>query len=51
MPAKDRDVAGWRTELTRALKLPIEHVSLYQLTIEAGTAFARRVDQTPACAA
>ncbi len=32
----------WRTELSEALTLPIEHLSLYQLTIEPGTAFARR---------
>jgi oxygen-independent coproporphyrinogen-3 oxidase len=38
-------VAEWRAELERALTLPIEHASLYQLTIEAGTAFARRVDR------
>ncbi|MGD9981676.1 MAG: radical SAM family heme chaperone HemW [Hyphomonadaceae bacterium] len=38
-------VAEWRGELSRALVLPIEHVSLYQLTIEPGTAFARRVDR------
>ncbi len=36
---------AWRDELARALALPIEHLSLYQLTIEAGTAFARRVDR------
>jgi len=35
----------WRNELTQALTLPIEHLSLYQLTIEPGTAFARRVDR------
>lgn len=35
--------AAWREELTRALVLPIEHASLYQLTIEPETAFARRV--------
>jgi putative oxygen-independent coproporphyrinogen III oxidase len=34
---------AWRDELTRALALPVEHVSLYQLTIEPHTAFARRV--------
>ncbi|MGE0742989.1 MAG: radical SAM family heme chaperone HemW [Hyphomonadaceae bacterium] len=34
---------AWRRELTRALALPAEHVSLYQLTIEPETAFARRV--------
>ncbi|HEX8899600.1 radical SAM family heme chaperone HemW [Vitreimonas sp.] len=37
--------AEWRAELTRALELPVEHVSLYQLTIEPKTAFARRVDR------
>ncbi len=35
--------AAWREELTCALALPIEHASLYQLTIEPETAFARRV--------
>ena len=34
---------SWREELARALELPVEHVSLYQLTIEPETAFARRV--------
>ena len=34
--------AAWRAELERALALPIEHASLYQLTIEGDTAFARR---------
>lgn len=33
---------AWRTELERALALPVEHLSLYQLTIEGNTAFARR---------
>lgn len=36
---------AWRNELAQALTLPIEHLSLYQLTIEPGTAFARRVDR------
>lgn len=36
---------AWRAELTQALALPIEHVSLYQLTIESETAFARRVSR------
>jgi oxygen-independent coproporphyrinogen-3 oxidase len=36
---------AWRAELEAALKLPIEHVSLYQLTIEPQTAFARRVSR------
>jgi oxygen-independent coproporphyrinogen-3 oxidase len=38
-----QDAAGWRAELEAALRLPVEHVSLYQLTIEPETAFARRV--------
>jgi oxygen-independent coproporphyrinogen-3 oxidase len=33
----------WTTELESALNLPVEHVSLYQLTIEPGTPFARAV--------
>jgi oxygen-independent coproporphyrinogen-3 oxidase len=40
-----QSVDDWRAELTRALALPVEHVSLYQLTIEPETAFARRVDR------
>ncbi len=31
----------WRAELARALDLAADHLSLYQLTVEAGTAFAR----------
>lgn len=38
-----QSVANWSAELKRALALPIEHASLYQLTIEPHTAFARRV--------
>jgi putative oxygen-independent coproporphyrinogen III oxidase len=34
-------VALWRRELDEALSLAGEHLSLYQLTIEPGTAFAR----------
>jgi oxygen-independent coproporphyrinogen-3 oxidase len=33
-------VAAWRRELGRALALGTDHLSLYQLTIEPGTAFA-----------
>lgn len=33
--------ADWAAELTRALDLGFEHVSPYQLTLEAGTAFGR----------
>ncbi|HEX3497739.1 MAG TPA: coproporphyrinogen-III oxidase family protein, partial [Stellaceae bacterium] len=34
-----QDAAAWDTELTRALALAGDHLSLYQLTIEPGTAF------------
>lgn len=37
-----QSVAAWRTELRQALALPIEHASLYQLTVEEGTALERR---------
>ena len=33
-------VAAWERELTSALAMAADHLSLYQLTIEAGTAFA-----------
>jgi len=36
-------LAGWMEELRRASALPAGHISLYQLTIEPDTAFARRV--------
>ena len=35
----------WEAELTRALAFGTEHLSLYQLTIEPGTAFAKAVDK------
>jgi oxygen-independent coproporphyrinogen-3 oxidase len=38
-----QSLAAWRNELDAALALPAEHLSLYQLTIEAGTAFDRAV--------
>ena len=38
-PAQTR--AAWEAELTRALGFGTEHLSLYQLTIEPSTAFAR----------
>ena len=34
-----QDVVAWRAELRRALALCADHLSLYQLTIEAGTKF------------
>ena len=36
----DQTVAAWERELDRAVALAGEHLSVYQLTIEAGTAFA-----------
>lgn len=38
-----QSIDDWKAELTAALALPVEHLSLYQLTIEAGTAFDRAV--------
>ena len=37
-----QSLADWRAELTRALGLAVDHFSLYQLTIEQGTAFGDR---------
>ena len=34
-----QDLPGWRRELRRALSLAADHLSLYQLTIEPGTAY------------
>ncbi len=39
-PGQDR--AAWSAELDRALSLAADHLSLYQLTIEPGTAFESR---------
>ena len=36
---QDQGAAAWRAELGRALAMAIDHLSLYQLTIEAGTRF------------
>ena len=38
----DQDRAAWTAELDRALALCADHLSLYQLTIEPGTAFEAR---------
>ncbi len=35
-----QDIASWQAELSEALALAGDHLSLYQLTIEPGTAFA-----------
>lgn len=37
-----QNLTDWRAELTQALGLAIDHLSLYQLTIEDGTAFGDR---------
>lgn len=39
---QDQTPEEWRTELKQALSLAIDHISLYQLTIEDGTAFGDR---------
>jgi putative oxygen-independent coproporphyrinogen III oxidase len=39
----EQSLAAWRDELDEALSLAGEHLSLYQLTIEGGTAFHTRV--------
>ncbi|WP_375174062.1 radical SAM family heme chaperone HemW [Pseudooceanicola sp.] len=39
---QDQSVADWRAELSQALDLAVDHLSLYQLTIEDGTAFGDR---------
>ncbi|MCE8005509.1 radical SAM family heme chaperone HemW [Aestuariivita sp.] len=39
---QDQTVQAWEAELKQALTLAIDHLSLYQLTIEDGTAFGDR---------
>jgi len=39
---QNQPLAGWERELRRALSFSPDHLSLYQLTIEDGTAFGRR---------
>ncbi|WP_347311740.1 radical SAM family heme chaperone HemW [Defluviimonas sp. SAOS-178_SWC] len=39
---QDQALAGWETELREALAMAVDHLSLYQLTIEDGTAFGAR---------
>src|SRR5205085_12438426 len=40
-----QELAEWRAELREALALAADHLSLYQLTIEPGTAFEARYRQ------
>ena len=39
---QDQTLADWRAELTEALSMAVDHLSMYQLTIEDGTAFGDR---------
>jgi oxygen-independent coproporphyrinogen-3 oxidase len=39
---QDQSVGQWQAELTRALEFEPDHLSLYQLTVEDGTAFGDR---------
>lgn len=39
---QNQSLTSWKGELSRALELAGNHLSLYQLTIEPGTAFGRR---------
>jgi putative oxygen-independent coproporphyrinogen III oxidase len=39
---QDQSVSAWRKELTEALQMAADHLSLYQLTIEEGTVFGDR---------
>jgi len=39
---QDQSLPEWRAELTEALNMAADHLSLYQLTIESGTAFGAR---------
>ena len=41
---QDQTLADWRSELSQALAMAVDHLSLYQLTIEPGTAFGARFD-------
>lgn len=39
---QDQSLEGWRSELRQALSLGVDHLSLYQLTVEDGTVFGER---------
>lgn len=39
---QDQTLQDWKTELKQALSMAVDHLSLYQLTIEEGTAFGDR---------
>lgn len=40
-----QSVAGWLAELDRAINMAVDHLSLYQLTIEPGTRFAELTER------
>lgn len=42
---QDQSLTDWQAELTKALDLAIDHLSLYQLTIENGTRFGELYDR------
>ncbi|MDR7124483.1 radical SAM family heme chaperone HemW [Pseudotabrizicola sp. 4114] len=42
---QDQSLSAWEAELREALSLAGDHLSLYQLTIEPGTAFGARFDR------
>ncbi|MDF0601275.1 radical SAM family heme chaperone HemW [Psychromarinibacter sp. C21-152] len=42
---QNQTLSGWQAELTEALSMAADHLSLYQLTIEPGTAFGARHDR------
>jgi oxygen-independent coproporphyrinogen-3 oxidase len=42
---QDQTLEGWQAELREALSMAIDHLSLYQLTVEQGTAFGDRYNR------
>lgn len=42
---QDQTLKDWESELKQALTMAIDHISLYQLSIETGTAFGDRFDR------
>ncbi|MBY6090529.1 radical SAM family heme chaperone HemW [Maritimibacter alkaliphilus] len=42
---QNQTTAQWRAELSEALSMAVDHLSLYQLTIEQGTAFGDRYNR------
>ena len=46
---QDQTLNDWKSELTEALNMAVDHLSLYQLTIEPGTVFAQRYSNGGLC--